>query len=120
MLDVQSTEQIGAERYERNQDRRADHNSIRERQMTTRIGTITLEIHRHRQRHFQTDLFERYQRSQQDLIMAMIEMVINGVSNRKIQAVNEELWVNLFLNQQCQFFVKDWIKSSMHSKITHF
>src|SRR6056297_181322 len=59
ILDVQSTEQIGAKRYERNQDRKAYRNGTRERQMTTRIGTITLEISRHRQGHFQTDLFER-------------------------------------------------------------
>ena len=91
ILDVQSTEQIGAKRYERNQDRKAYRNGIRERQMTTRIGTITLEIPRHRQGRFQTDLFERYQRSEQALVLAMIEMVINGVSTRKIQSVTEEL-----------------------------
>jgi len=91
ILDVQSTEQIGAKRYERNQDRKAYRNGIRERQMTTRIGTITLEVPRHRQGNFQTDLFERYQRSEQALVLAMIEMVINGVSTRKIQSVTEEL-----------------------------
>ena len=91
ILDMQSTEQIGAKRYERNKDRKAYRNGIRERQMTTRIGTITLEIPRHRQGHFQTDLFERYQRSEQALVLAMIEMVINGVSTRKIQSVTEEL-----------------------------
>lgn len=91
VLDAQSTDQIGAKRYERNQDRKAYRNGIRERQMTTRIGTIILEVPRHRQGHFETDLFDRYQRSEQALILAMIEMVINGVSTRKIQAVTEEL-----------------------------
>jgi len=37
------------------------------------------------------DLFNRYQRSEQALVLAMIEMVINGVSTRKIQKVTEEL-----------------------------
>jgi len=91
VLDMQSTEQIGAERYERNKDRKAYRNGTRERQMTTRIGTITLAVPRHRQGHFQTDLFNRYQRSEQALVLAMIEMVINGVSTRKIQSVTEEL-----------------------------
>lgn len=59
--------------------------------MTTRIGTIILEIPRHRQGHFETDFFDRYQRSEQALILAMIEMVIHGVSTRKIQKVTEEL-----------------------------
>ena len=91
VLDVQSTEQIGAKRYERNQERKAYRNGIRERQMTTRIGTIVLEIPRHRQGHFETDLFTRYQRSEQALVLTMIEMVINGVSTRKIKKVTEEL-----------------------------
>ena len=91
VLDAQSTEQIGAKRYERNGERKAYRNGIRERQMTTRIGTITLEIPRHRQGNFETDLFNRYQRSEQALVLAMIEMVINGVSTRKIQKVTEEL-----------------------------
>jgi len=91
VLDAQSTEQIGAKRYERNGERKAYRNGIRERQMTTRIGTITLEIPCHRQGHFETDLFDRYQRSEQALVLAMIEMVINGVSTRKIQKVTEEL-----------------------------
>jgi len=91
VLDIQSTEQIGAERYERNGMRKAYRNGLRERQMTTRIGTITLAVPRHRQGHFETDLFNRYQRSEQALVLAMIEMVINGVSTRKIQKVTEEL-----------------------------
>ncbi len=40
---------------------------------------------------FSTSLFSRYQRSEQALVLAMIEMVINGVSTRKIKAVTEEL-----------------------------
>jgi len=38
-----------------------------------------------------TDLFERYQRSEQALVLAMMEMVVNGVSTRKVRAVVEEL-----------------------------
>jgi len=76
--------QIGAKRYERIKERKAYRNGIRERQMTTRIGTIILAVPRHRQGHFKTDLFNRYQRSEQALVLAMIEMVINGVSTRKI------------------------------------
>ena len=59
--------------------------------MTTRVGTITLSIPRHRNGDFSTSMFERYQRSEQALVLAMIEMVINGVSTRKIEVVTEEL-----------------------------
>src|SRR5690606_9238040 len=40
---------------------------------------------------FSTELFERYQRSEQALLLAMMEMVINGVSTRKVRRITEEL-----------------------------
>ena len=40
---------------------------------------------------FSTELFSRYQRSEQALVLALMEMVINGVSTRKIRRVTEEL-----------------------------
>lgn len=91
VLDAQSTEQLGAERYERNDERAGYRNGYRDRDLTTRIGTITLRVPRHRNGEFNTDMFNRYQRSEQALILAMIEMVVNGVSTRKIKMVTEEL-----------------------------
>jgi transposase-like protein len=40
---------------------------------------------------FSTELFTRYQRREQDLVLALVEMVIQGVSTRKISAITEEL-----------------------------
>jgi len=40
---------------------------------------------------FSTELFRRYQRSEQALVLAMMEMVINGVSTRKMVRVTEQL-----------------------------
>lgn len=91
VLMEQSKEQLGAAPYERTEDRTAYRNGFRERELTTRIGTITLRIPRHRNGEFSTTMFERYQRSEQALVLAMIEMVINGVSTRKIEAVTQEL-----------------------------
>jgi putative transposase len=91
ILLAQSTEQLGAEPYERTEGRTAYRNGTRERQLTTRIGTLTLRIPRHRNGQFSTELFMRYQRSEQALVLAMMEMVINGVSTRKIESITEEL-----------------------------
>lgn len=91
VLLAQSTEQIGAERYERSDNRTCYRNGFRDRQLTTRIGTITLQVPRLRGGEFSTDMFSRYQRSEQALVLAMIEMVVNGVSTRKIQHITEEL-----------------------------
>ena len=91
ILLAQSTEQLGAEPYERTEGRTAYRNGTRERQLTTRIGTLTLRIPRHRNGQFSTELFMRYQRSEQALVLAMMEMVINGVSTRKVESITEEL-----------------------------
>ena len=91
VLLAQSAEQLGAAPYERSEQRTAYRNGFRDRDLTTRIGTITLRVPRHRNGEFSTSMFQRYQRSEQALILAMIEMVINGVSTRKIENVTEEL-----------------------------
>jgi transposase-like protein len=36
-------------------------------------------------------MFDRYQRSEQALVLALMEMVINGVSTRKVRRITEEL-----------------------------
>ena len=91
ILLAQSTEQIGAEPYERTEERTAYRNGFRDRQITTRVGTLTLRVPRHRNGQFSTELFARYQRSEQALMLAMMEMVINGISTRKVELITEEL-----------------------------
>jgi transposase-like protein len=52
---------------------------------------LTLKVPRLRNGNFSTELFARYQRSEQALVLALVEMVIQGVSTRKISAITEEL-----------------------------
>ncbi len=91
VLLAQSSEQLGADPYERTEERTAYRNGTRERQLTTRVDTLTLRVPRHRNGQFSTELFMRYQRSEQALVLAMMEMVINGVSTRKVESITEEL-----------------------------
>jgi len=96
VLLAQSSDQIGAERYERTDERTAYRNGTRDRELITRVGTLTLKIPRLRDGQFSTDMFERYQRSEQALVVAMMEMVVNGVSTRKVQSITEELCGSTF------------------------
>ncbi|WHX48234.1 IS256 family transposase [Paenibacillus woosongensis] len=91
VLQAQVTEQVEADRYERSEDRQGYRNGTYPHQLHTRVGTITLSVPRIRGGKFTTELFMRYQRSEQALILAMMEMVINGVSTRKVSQVTEEL-----------------------------
>ena len=61
------------------------------RTITTRVGTIELQVPRLRDGKFSTTLFRQYQRSEQALVLAMMEMVVNGVSTRKVSSITEEL-----------------------------
>lgn len=50
----ESTEKLVAEQYESGEERTDHRNGTRERQLTTRIGTITLTVPRHRNVPFHT------------------------------------------------------------------
>ena len=86
---AESTAQLGADKYERSDNRTDQRNGTRERELTTKIGTIVLEVPRHRLSPFHTTLFETYQRSETALLNTMAEMVIMGVSTRKVSNVIE-------------------------------
>lgn len=86
---AESSELLGVDHYERNNTRSDYRNGTRERNLTTRIGQLTLEVPRHRKSPFHSTLFETYQRSEIALLNTMAEMVIAGVSTRKVGRVIE-------------------------------
>jgi transposase-like protein len=91
VLEAELTEHLGAEPHERTPDRRGRRNGHYARQLTTRVGTLDLEVPRDRAGRFQTELFERYQRSEQALVLTLMQMVVNGVSTRKVKRITREL-----------------------------
>ena len=91
ILQAESTAQLGAEPYERSINRSDSRNGLRERSLNTRIGAITLAVPRHRNVPFHTLVFDNYSRSEAALVTTMAEMVVNGVSTRKVSKVMETL-----------------------------
>jgi len=91
ILQAQATEQLQAAPYERTSERKGYRNGTLPHPLTTRVGTITLHVPRFRDGQFSTEMFARYQRSEQALLLTLMEMVINGVSTRKISQITEEL-----------------------------
>lgn len=91
ILQGQFEQRVGAKRYERTAKRRAYRNGTRLRPMTTRVGKLTLQVAQTRNGQFASELFSRYQRSEQAFVLALMEMVLNGVSTRKVAAVTREL-----------------------------
>lgn len=91
VLEAQAEEQLGAGRYERSEQRTGYRNGQRPRKLYTRVGPLTLQVPQFRDGSFSTEIFQRYQRSEQALVIALMEMVLNGVSTRKVSKITEEL-----------------------------
>ena len=91
ILLAESAAQIGADWYKRSDERTDSRNGTRERPLNTRIGRIILQVPRHRNQPFKTLIFDNYSRSEAALIASMAEMVVNGVSTRKVSSVMETL-----------------------------
>ena len=91
LIELEFNDQIGAERYERSEDRQGYRNGFRERDLFTRVGRITLRVPRDREGSFSTQLFEHYQRSEKALVLALQESYLQGVSTRKMRRITEKL-----------------------------
>ena len=91
LLKAESAEQLKAAPYERSDERTDSRNGFRDRELKTRIGKIELHVPRHRNQPFKTMIFDNYSHSEAALIASMAEMVVNGVSTRKVAQVMETL-----------------------------
>ena len=91
VLEAQMAEALGAKKHERNETRTGYRNGYRTRQLYTRVGHLTLQVPQTRNGEFSKEIFRRYQRSEQAFVLALMEMVVNGVSTRKVAAITEEL-----------------------------
>lgn len=82
---------LGAAPYERTSDRHGYRNGSYERILRTRVGSLKLDVPRDRAGLFRASLFAKYERHEQALVLAMIEMYFQGVSTRKVSAIVEQL-----------------------------
>lgn len=91
MLEAEMEQTLGAGRYERGEERRGYRAGYYTRSLVTRVGKIELRVPQDRQGQFSTEVFERYQRSEKALVLALMEMYVQGVSTRKVKHITEQL-----------------------------
>jgi len=91
ILEEEITAHLGAGRYERGEGRTGYRNGTKPRTLMTRVGPLELRVPQDRDGTFATELFARYQRSEQALVTTLMEMDVQGVSTRKVAAITEEL-----------------------------
>jgi len=91
VLEGEMDEALCAQKGERTVGRRGYRSGYYPRTLVTRVGKLTLRVPQDRNGYFRTDVFERYQRSEKALVVALSEMYIQGVSTRKVKEVTEQL-----------------------------
>jgi putative transposase len=91
LLEAEITEHVGAAPYERTENRKGYRNGYKSRKLKTRVGTLELLVPQDREGAFSTQLFARYQRSEKALVLALMEMYVEGVSTRKVKDITEAL-----------------------------
>ena len=91
VLEAEMSEALGAAKGERTAGRLGYRAGYYGRTLVTRVGKLELRVPQDREGRFSTELFERYQRSEQALVAALAEMYVQGVSTRKVKAITEEL-----------------------------
>ena len=106
MLEHEFREYLRAKPYERSGERQGYRNGYRYRELYTRVGQLTLRVPRDREGRFSTQLFERYQRSEKALVLALQESYLQGVSTRKIARITEKLCGVAFSKDQVSRMAK--------------
>ncbi len=91
VLEAEMAAKLGAEAHERTDTREGYRNGHRTRTLYTRVGPLTLQVPQTRDGSFSTEIFKRYQRSEQAFVLGLMEMFVNGVSTGKVSKITEEL-----------------------------
>src|SRR5918995_4447963 len=105
ILEAEMEAHLGAGRYERTAGRSGYRNGFKPRILHTRVGTLELRVPQDRDGTFSTELFARYQRSEQALVTTLMEMYLHGVSTRAVAAITEELCGTAFSKSQVSALV---------------
>ena len=120
LLEKEMTEHLNADKYERADSRCGHRNGYRERKLYTRVGTLELRVPRDREGNFSSEIFEKYQRSEKALVLALQVAYLQGVSTRKTKKVTEKLCGTKFskdqvsrLTKQLDEQLEDWRNSAL-------
>ena len=92
MLDEEADQLVGADPYERTDERAAYRAGHYERGFTTTSGQVTLKMPKLKEMRFATAVIERCKRRETSVEEAIIEMYLAGVSTRRIEDVGEIPW----------------------------
>jgi len=82
LIELEATERIGAERYERTSERSTYRNGYRDRPWETRVGKLDLKIPKVREGAFFPSFLEPRKMAEKAILSVVQEAYIHGVSTR--------------------------------------
>jgi putative transposase len=91
LMELEMTQQLGAQRYERTRERTGQRNGYRERQWDTRVGSLTLQVPRARDGSYFPSLLEPRRRAERALVAVVQEAYVQGVSTRRVDELVQAL-----------------------------
>src|SRR5947209_1782930 len=91
IMELEVSQHLGAERYERTGERRGHRNGSRERPWDTRVGTIELSVPRVRDNSYFPSLLQPRKRAEQALVAVVKEAYVHGVSTRRVDDLVQAL-----------------------------
>lgn len=90
-MKIERTQYIGAEPYQRTDQRRSYANGFKPKTVNSRMGKLELKVPQTRDGDFYPSALERGERSERALKLAVAEMYVQGVSTRKVAKITSEL-----------------------------
>jgi putative transposase len=93
IMEAEVSELAGAQHGERSATRQAHRNGYRERRFDTGLGTSSLEIPRLREGSYMPSFLKSRQRSDDALMLALVQCYQQGVSTRNAEAIAQVLGI---------------------------
>jgi putative transposase len=91
LMEIEVKQQIGADRYERTEERTTYRNGYRERDWQTRVGDVPLKIPKLREGSYFPSLLEPRRQAEQALLSVIQQAYIQGVSTRRVDELVKAL-----------------------------
>ncbi len=126
-MEMERNQYMNNTSHERNDDRSDYRNGYYERDLILSVGKVKLKVPRTRSGEFSTELFEKYKRCDKAFLLSMVEMVINGVSTRKVTKIVEQLCGEKVsksmvsnLTQKLDPVVKEWAERPLNHQYYNY
>ncbi len=91
LMELEVSRKVGADRYQRTDQRSTYRNGYRTREWETRVGTVNLRIPKLREGSYFPSLLEPRRRAEKALVAVVQEAYVHGVSTRKVDELVQAL-----------------------------